>query len=151
MPIRCEIVSQDRLVFEGDADMVLVPGALGEMGILPKHAPLLSALKPGILRVRVAGGQEHAFTVTGGVVEVQPDLVTVLADAAENVMEIDVKRAEQARQRAEELLKQGPPPDTEAYLAIEAALKRSTLRLEAARRYSGQRGRPLGMGEDKNL
>ncbi len=149
MPIRCEIVSQDRLVFEGDADMVLVPGALGEMGILPNHAPLLSALRPGLLRVRVAG-QEHAFTVTGGVVEVQPDLITVLADAAENVMEIDITRAEQARQRAEEMLKQGPPPDTEAYLAIEAALKRSTLRLEAARRYSGQRGRPFGMGEDKN-
>ncbi len=149
MPIRCEIVSQDRLVYEGDADMVLVPGAMGEMGILPRHAPLLSSLKPGILRVR-AEGQEYVFTVTGGVVEVQPDLVTILADAAENVMEIDVTRAEQAKRRAEELLEQGPPPDTDAYLAIEAALKRSTLRLEAARRFRGQRGRPPGMGEDKS-
>ena len=149
MPIRCEIVSQDRLVYEGDADMVLVPGAMGEMGILPRHAPLLSSLKPGILRVR-AEGQEYVFTVTGGVVEVQPDLVTILADAAENVMEIDVTRAEQAKRRAEELLEQGPPPDTDAYLAIEAALKRSTLRLEAARRFRGQRVRPPGMGEDKS-
>jgi F-type H+-transporting ATPase subunit epsilon len=150
MPIRCEIVSQDRQVYEGNADMVIVPGAMGEMGILPKHAPLLSSLKPGILRVR-AEGQEHVFTVTGGVIEVQPDLITVLADAAENVMEIDVTRAEQAKRRAEELLKQGPPPDTDAYLALEAALKRSNLRLEAAKRFRGQRGRPLGMGEDKNI
>ena len=149
MPIRCEIVSQDRLVYEGDADMVLVPGAMGEMGILPRHAPLLSSLKPGILRVR-AEGQEYVFTVTGGVVEVQPDLITVLADAAENVMEIDEARAAQAKQRVEELLKQGPPPDTDAYLALEAALKRSTLRLDAVRRFRGQRGRPLGMGEDRN-
>ena len=65
----------------------------------------------------------------------QPDLVTVLADAAENVAEIDVARAEAARRRAEEILEAGPPPDTDTYLAMEAALKRSNLRLEAARRY----------------
>ena len=68
-------------------------------------------------------------------VEVQPDIVTVLADAAENVAEIDTARAEAASRRAEELLKAGPPPDTDAYLAIQAALRRSNLRLEAARRY----------------
>lgn len=134
MPIRCEIVSQDRMVFEGDADIVIVPGELGEMGILPNHAPLLSTLKHGILTVRYQG-QEEVFTVAGGVVEVQPDIVTVLADVAENVREIDVSRAEAARMRAQEYLEKGPPPDTDTFLAMEAALKRSNLRLDAARRY----------------
>ena len=148
MSIRCEIVSQDRQVFAGDADMIIVPGTQGEMGILPNHAPLLSTLKIGILRVRFQG-QEQVFTIAGGVIEVQPDLVTVMADAAENVLEIDVSRAEAAKRRAEEFLKQGPPPDTDAYLKIESALRRSTLRLEAVKRYRGQRSRMPGMGEEK--
>lgn len=134
MSIRCEIVSQDRMVFQGEADMVILPGVEGEMGILPNHAPLLSALKFGIIRVRTAG-EEKVFTVAGGVAEVQPDIITVLADAAENVEELDLDRAEAARKRAEELLSKGLPPDTDSYLKIEAALRRSNLRLEAARRY----------------
>lgn len=147
MPIRCEIVSQDRLVFQGDADIVIVPGVDGEMGILPNHAPLLSTLKYGILKVRYQG-QEEIFTVAGGIVEVQPDIVTVLADAAENVEEIDVARAEAAKKRAEEFLKAGPPPDTDTYLAMEAALRRSNLRLEAVQRYRrGKAPRPMESGE----
>ena len=92
MTIRCEIVSQDRTVFAGDVDIVVLPGAAGEMGILPKHAPVLTTLKFGVIKVR-KGGKEEVFTVAGGVAEVQPDIVTVLADAAENVQEIDVARA----------------------------------------------------------
>ena len=134
MPIRCEIVSQDRMVFEGDAEMVILPGEAGEMGILPNHAPLLSTLKFGICTVRFQGEEEH-FTIAGGVVEVQPDVITIMADAAENVLEIDVSRAEAARKRAQVYLEEGPPPDTDAYLAMEAALRRSNLRLEAARRF----------------
>lgn len=134
MPIRCEIVSQDRMVWEGEADIVLVPGAGGLMGVLPNHAPLLSTLTPGILTIRWQGSEDH-FTVTGGIVEIQPDIITIMADAAENVAEIDVSRAEDARRRAEEFLKAGPPPDTDAYLKMEAALKRSALRLDAARRF----------------
>jgi F-type H+-transporting ATPase subunit epsilon len=122
------------MVYEGDVDIVVVPGELGEMGILPNHAPLLSTLKFGILSVRSQGLVEN-FTVAGGIIEVQPDIVTVLADAAENVREIDIARAEAARRRAEEYLAKGPPPDTDAYLKMEAALKRSNLRLEAARRF----------------
>jgi F-type H+-transporting ATPase subunit epsilon len=147
MSIRCEIVSQDRQVFSGDADMVIVPGIQGEMGILPNHAPLLSTLKFGILRVRYMG-QEQIFTVAGGVIEVQPDLVTVMADAAENVQEIDISRAEAAKRRAEEILKQGPPPDSDSYLKIESALRRSNLRLEAVKRYRGQRTRFPGTSEE---
>jgi F-type H+-transporting ATPase subunit epsilon len=134
MPIRCEIVSQDRLVFEGDADIVVVPGTAGEMGSLPNHAPLLSTLKFGILTVRSQGREEH-FTVAGGVIEVQPTIITILADSAENVLEIDVARAEAAKHRIEDILKEGPPPDTDSYLAMEAALRRSNLRLEAVRKY----------------
>ncbi len=135
MPIHCEIVSQDRIVYQGDADMILLPGAAGEMGILPNHSPVLSTLQFGTIRVRTKG-EEQYFTVAGGVVEVQPDQVTVLADAAENVEEIDVQRAEEARRRAEELLKEGIGKDTDTYLQIQAALKRSNLRLDAVRRYS---------------
>ena len=136
MSIRCEIVSQDRTVFEEDVDIVVLPGTDGEMGILPHHAPLLTTLKFGLIKVRVKD-QEQVFTVAGGVAEIQPDIVTVLADAAENVAEIDEKRAEAAKRRAEEMLEKGVPIDTDAYLAIEAALRRSNLRLEAARRYKG--------------
>ncbi len=136
MPIRCEIVSQDRMVFEGEADIVILPGSEGEMGILPNHAPLLSTLNYGVMKVRFQG-QEQYFTVAGGVVDVQPDRVVVLTDAAENVDEIDVRRAEEAIRRAEEYIKAGPPPDTDEYLAMEAALKRSHLRLEAVKRYRG--------------
>ena len=138
MPIRCEIVSQDRMVFEGDADIIVVPGVNGEMGILPHHAPLLSTLGFGILKVR-RQGEEEVFAISGGVIEVQPTLVTVLADAAENVMEIDISRAEEAKRRAEKILKEGPPSDTDAYLAIERQLRKSNLRLQAAQRYRRQR------------
>ena len=141
MTIRCEIVSQDRMVFEGDVDIVVLPGSAGEMGILPHHAPLLTTLKFGIIKVRVKG-EEQVFTVAGGVAEIQPDIVTVLADAAENVAEIDLNRAEAAKKRAEEALEKGVPADTDTYLAIEAALRRSNLRLDAVRRYRKVSSRP---------
>ncbi len=149
MPIRCEIVSQDRMIYEGDADSVLIPGTEGEMGILPNHAPLLSTLAFGVIKVR-SQGREDVFTVAGGVVEVQPDIVTVLADRAENVREIDIARAESARARAEKFLAEGPPPDTDAYLRMEAALRRSQLRLDAVRRYRrGRHGEVPKMMEDR--
>jgi len=136
MPIRCEIVSQDRVVFQGDADMVVIPGANGVMGILPNHAPILSVLQYGIITVRTKIEEQH-FTVAGGVAEVQPDQVTILADAAENVVEIDIQRAEAARRRAEEALDaaKNQPENVDQYLAIQAALQRSDLRLQAVKRY----------------
>lgn len=138
MPIHCEIVSQDRIVYQGEPDIVVLPGAAGEMGILPNHAPVLTVLQFGVIRVR-SKGEEQYFTVSGGVVEVQPDQVTVLADAAENVAEIDIQRAEQARRRAEQSLNEVVGKDTDTYLQIQAALKRSNLRLDAARRYRAGR------------
>jgi len=138
MPIRCEIVSQDRKVFEGDVDIVVLPGTDGEMGILPHHAPLLTTLKFGLIKVRTKT-EEQVFTVAGGVAEIQPAIVTVLADAAENVHEIDVARAEVARKRAEEALASVKSEDVDAYLALEAALRRSNLRLDAAKRFRSGR------------
>ncbi len=134
MPIHCEIISQDRIVYRGDVDIVLLPGTAGEMGILPHHAPVLTTLKYGVIKVR-HDGREEFFTVAGGVAEVQPEVVTVLADAAENIEEIDVERAKAARKRAEETLAAGVQKDPDAMLAIEAALRRSNLRLDMVRRY----------------
>jgi F-type H+-transporting ATPase subunit epsilon len=134
MTIRCEIVSQDRLVYQGDVDMVVLPGAAGEMGILPHHAPLLTVLNFGIISVKVKGAEQF-FTVAGGVAEVQPDQVTVLADAAENVEEIDEERALQAQQRAEARLKDIMSEDTDRYLKTMLALKKSNLRLQAVKKY----------------
>ncbi len=147
MPIRCEIVSQDRLVYEGDADIVIVPGSLGEMGILPGHAPLLSSLDMGVIRVKTEESEE-VFTVTGGFIEVQPDIVTIMADAAENVEDIDINRAEKAMERASQLLEEYSTADVEDYMRVQAALRRSNLRLKAVEQHRkrGQRSRPPGMG-----
>ncbi len=134
MTIKCEIVSQDRQVFNGEAEMVVIPGAAGQMGILPHHAPVLTSLNYGIITVKTKSGEEH-FTVAGGIAEVQPDQVTILADAAENVEEIDVDRALQARQRAEESIKSTSSTDIDRYMRISSALKRSNLRLQAAQKY----------------
>ncbi len=139
MPIRCEIVSQDRVVFSDDADIVVLPGAEGQMGILPNHTPLLTVIQYGIVKIRNKDG-EAFFTVSGGVAEVQPDQVTILADAAENVEEIDLQRAETARRKAEERLKQSIPSDQDAYLKIQSAIHRSTLRIDAVRRFRQGRG-----------
>jgi F-type H+-transporting ATPase subunit epsilon len=141
MPIRCEIVTQDKTLFEGMVDMVIAPGSQGELGILPNHAPLLTTLGYGVLRVR-RKGEEEVFTIAGGVLEARPEVVTVLADVGEHIDEIDIERAEAAKERAETLLEKGPPPDTDQYLAIQAALRRSNLRLEAVQRYRRRRGIP---------
>ena len=134
MTIRCEIVSQDRTVFQGDVDIVVLPGVAGEMGILPHHAPVLAILKYGVIKIR-HDGKEELFAVAGGMAEVQPNIVTILADAAENVEDIDVTRAKAAKKRAEDALANLKPEDHNTYLTMEAALRRSNLRLDVARRY----------------
>ncbi len=148
MPMRCAVVTQDRQLFEGEVDMVVAPGTEGIMGILPNHAPLLTTLAFGELIVRI-GEDEEIFIVAGGVMEVQPDGVMILADSGEHVAEIDEERAEKARLRAKELLAEGPPPDTDEYLAIQAALRRSELRLSTARKHQRKapRVRIKGGGE----
>ena len=128
---RLEIVTAERVVFSEDVDAVIAPGIEGQLGVLPHHAPLMTTLMPGELLVR-KGGEEFALAITGGFVEVRPDRIIVLADAAERVEEIDVARAEEAKRRAEERLK---APATEVdLLRAEAALRRSLMRLNVVAR-----------------
>ena len=104
--LEVEIVSGERIVLtESDVDMVVAPGADGVLGILPKHAPLISTLAPGELRAK-KGGREESIIVFGGFIEVTPEKVTILADSAERIEEIDLSRAEEARRRAEEAVRQ---------------------------------------------
>lgn len=140
MPIHCEIVSQDRVVFQDDVDIVVVPGLEGVMGILPHHAPLLSLLQFGIITVRKQDREEY-FTVAGGVVEVAGNEVIVLANAAENVDEINIQRAEAAKQRAETMLKERAGGKVEDLESIQASLRRSNLRISAVQRYRQKRTR----------
>lgn len=149
MPIRCEIVTQDKLLFEGPADVVIAPGSEGRMAILPHHTPLLATLDYGVLQVRYEG-REELFAIAGGVIEVRPDIVIVLANVGENIDEIDVARAEAAKARAVDLLKRAPAQTTEEYLAVEAALRRSKLRLDAVRRYRRVGRQRLRIKSDKD-
>lgn len=141
MPLKLEIVTQERRVYVADdVEMVIAPGVEGEMGILPHHAPLITALQEGVMRVKHAGGQEQALAIHGGFMEVLPDHVTVLADAAERAEEIDMARAEEARRRAEELMKQHPESKVD-YARAEAAMHRSLVRLKVVK--SRRRGMPV--------
>lgn len=103
--IHVDIVSAEGEIFSGEAAMVFAPAAMGDIGIAPRHAPLLTTLRPGEVRVQTAGGEEQFFYVSGGALEVQPHLVTVLADTALRAKDIDEAAAVQAKQRAEEALR----------------------------------------------
>ena len=103
--IHVDIVSAEGQIFSGEASMVFVPGSQGELGIAPRHAPLLTTLKAGEVRVQSEGHEEQSFYVGGGSLEIQPNLVTVLADTAARARDLDEAQAEAAKQRAEEALK----------------------------------------------
>ncbi|HET7175859.1 MAG TPA: F0F1 ATP synthase subunit epsilon [Gammaproteobacteria bacterium] len=98
-----DIVSAEREIFSGDAEMVFAPAEMGELGITPRHAPLLTRLKPGTVRVQT-GGEESVFYVSGGILEIQPHMVTVLSDTAQRAADIDEAAAQEAKRRAEEAL-----------------------------------------------
>ena len=102
--IHVDIVSAEGEIFSGEAEMVFAPGQLGEIGIAPRHAPLLTDLKPGEVRVQTSEGEEQFFYVSGGVLEIQPQLVTVLADSALRAEDLDEAAALEARERAREAL-----------------------------------------------
>jgi len=133
--IKLDIVTAERVVLSEEVEYVSAPGIDGVLGILPRHAPLLTALNVGELHYRKAG-QEFSFAIGGGFMEVRPDHVTVLADVAESVDEIDEQRAEQARQRAQQSLKEKPRTDVE-FVRIEQSLRRAELRLKIVRRKRG--------------
>ena len=139
MPLYLEIVTSDRTVFEGQVEMVTVPGGGGDMGILPNHAPVLSTLKAGELRVK-RGGQTMEFAIGGGFVDIHNNRVIILADSAERADEIDLARADAARVRAQELLK-NPPPNKDELLRLELSMRKNIVRLRVAKRRgaNGQR------------
>ena len=138
MTIRCEIVTQERTVFSDDVDSVNLPGIEGRMGILQNHTPLLTVLDFGEIYVK-KDGEEQFFAVGGGFAEVQPDKVIVLADSAERADEIDVDRAQEARDRAHKLMEEGVPEDPARYDQIEASLRRAQIRIDISRKRSRRR------------
>ena len=128
--LKLDVVTAEKVVYSGDVDAVIAPGVEGQLGILPHHTPLMTILQAGELRVK-HGGDEESLAITGGFLEVRPDRVIVLADAAERAEEIDVDRAEAARQRAQERLAKRGAVELDL-TRCEAALRRSLTRLSVA-------------------
>ena len=129
--LQLDIVTAERLVASEEVDVLVAPGVDGELAILPHHAPLLTVLKPGEIRV-LNDGEESDIVVSGGFMEVMPDKVTILADTAERADEIDEVRAEAALKKAEERI-ESAPADMNLERAV-ASLRRSQARLKVARR-----------------
>ncbi|TMF05363.1 MAG: F0F1 ATP synthase subunit epsilon [Chloroflexi bacterium] len=146
MPLTVDIVTAERLVLsEEGVDEVVAPGIEGELTVLPMHAPLLTMIKPGVMRIK-RGNDETDMAITGGFLEVRDDRVTILADAAERAEEIDVARAEEARRRAEHQLERR---EADVDLArVSAELQKALIRLKVAerrRRRTGTRPGPPGV------
>ncbi len=132
-PLR--VVSVERSLFEGDVEFIIANGADGELGVLARHAPLMTILKPGPLRIQeTIGGPEEVLFVGGGVLEVLPDRVTVLADVAEHADEISVEKAEEARRRAKERLAGTLTTAEEIEFQNALAMAEARLRLARMRR-----------------
>lgn len=132
MGLQLEVVTPEKVLFSDEVDIVLAPTTEGQIGILPRHAPLMAALTVGELVAR-KGEEEHHFAIHGGFIQVLPHRVIVLADVGEHAEEIDVERAERARREAEELLKKEPSPESRAEAL--AALRRAQVRLRVAGRH----------------
>jgi len=148
MPIAVEIVTQEKVVFsEPEADMVIVPAMEGEMGVLPHHAPVLTTLTFGELVVR-KGRAEERFVIYGGVVDVRPDKVVVLADLADSSYEIDEVAMEAARASAAKILQQGVPPEENRAAAL--TLRRAELALKIQRKTQSRGSAVMRIIEDKN-
>jgi len=144
--IRFEIATAERVIYSDDVDIVIAPGIEGQMAILPSHAPLLTMLQSGELVVRKEG-EETAIFVSGGFLEVMQNRVTVLADTAERAEEIDIERAEEAKRRAEERLKDKEYPPEMDLARAEVALRRALTRIKVAER----RRRKPGSGGAQGL
>ncbi|SDR18616.1 F-type H+-transporting ATPase subunit epsilon [Pseudoxanthomonas sp. CF385] len=130
--IRCDIVSAEQEIFHGEATLVVATGELGELGIAPKHAPLITRLKPGKVVVTLANGEQLDFAISGGILEVQPQVVTVLADTAIRASDIDEAQVRKAKEEAERILaKQDPKMSVEE---AQAQLAMSIAQLSALER-----------------
>jgi len=134
--LKLDIVTAERIVYSEDVDVVIAPGAEGQLGILPHHAPLMTILQAGELVVR-RGGEEDTLAISGGFLEVRPDRVIVLADSAERAEEIDMERAEEAKKRAEQRLMEKTAETDVA--RVEASLRRAMARLTIAEKIKRRR------------
>jgi F-type H+-transporting ATPase subunit epsilon len=132
MSILLEIVTPERLAYSDTVDAVVLPGSEGELGVLPHHAPLLSMLGVGELRIRKAGAEE-SFAIVGGFLQVRPDRVVVMAETADMASEIDLEKAQQARREAEQALESGYHEGADLS-AARAALQQALLRIRVAER-----------------
>jgi len=139
MPIQLDIVTPERLAYSDQVDAVVLPGSEGEMGVLPHHAPLISTLGAGELRLR-KGGAEESFAIVGGFVQVLPDKVVVMAETADIASEIDLEKAQAARRQAEQALEGGYVEGSDL-AAARAALQTALLRIRVAerRQHEGRR------------
>jgi len=132
MPILLEIVTPERLAYSDSVDSVVLPGIEGELGVLPHHAPLVSMLGVGELRIR-KGGAEESFAIAGGFLQVRPDKVVVMAETADLASEIDLEKAQEARREAEKAL-EGAATDATDLAAARAQLQAALLRIRVAER-----------------
>ena len=130
--IRCDIVSAEQEIFRGEATLVVATGELGELGIAPKHAPLITRLKPGKVVVTLTTGEQLDFAISGGILEVQPQVVTVLADTAIRAQDIDEASVLAAKEEAERVLAQKDPKMS--VQEAEAQLTMSLVQLQALER-----------------
>ena len=142
--LHLEIVTIERKIYDDQVNMVVAPGTEGVLGILPRHTPLLTGLTFGELLIRKDGEEDEFLAIGGGFMEVQPDHVVILADAAERVDEIDLDRAEAARRRAEELLEKAKSDEDIDFMRAEAALRRSVARIKVSQRRRRRGGRGGG-------
>jgi len=132
MPLLLEIVTPERLAYSDEVDSVQLPGSEGELGVLPHHAPLVSTLGAGELRLR-KGGQEESFAIVGGFLQVLPDKVVVMAETADMASEIDLEKAQEARRQAEAALESGYHEGADLASA-RAALQQALIRIRVAER-----------------
>jgi F-type H+-transporting ATPase subunit epsilon len=132
MTIQLEIVTPERLAYSDAVDAVVLPGSEGELGVLPHHAPLVTTLGTGELRIR-KGGQEESFAIIGGFLQVKPDRIVVMAETADMASEIDLERANEARREAEKTLETGFHEGADL-AAARAALQQALLRIRVAER-----------------
>ena len=138
MTMHVDIVSAEEEIFSGPAEMVFAPAVMGEVGILPRHAPLLTQLKPGEVRLR-AGGEEQSFYVSGGMLEIQPHIVTVLADTALRAKDLDEAAALQAKERAEQALRD--KTSEFEYARAQSELAEAVAQLQAIKKLRDKAGR----------
>lgn len=137
MTLHVDIVSAEKQIYSGMAEMVFAPAELGEVGIAARHAPLLTRLKPGEVRVKVSQSEQHPFFVSGGILEVQPHIVTILSDTALRADDIDEAAALAAKQRAEEML--SDKSGNIDYAKAQAELERAVMLLNTLEKYRRKR------------